>query len=72
MTSLKHYINPEEIEHQAKDNNQVDLKYVGPLSFLKDKKGKGYFINSENQWYFRPDGSTDEYRVKVENLDFQR
>lgn len=72
MTALQSYVNPEEVEEQAKNNKRVDLKYIGPLSFLKDKKGKGHFINSENQWYFQPDGESDEYRVKTEHLNFER
>jgi hypothetical protein len=72
MTALQSYINPEEVEEQAKDNKLVDLKYVGPVKRLHGKRGKGYFINSENQWYFRPNGSNDEYRVNTENLDFER
>jgi len=69
---LQSYSNPEEVEEQAKNNKLVDLRYIGPVKSLNGKKGKGYFINSENQWYFRPDGSDDEYRVKTENLDFER
>lgn len=82
MGTLQNYINHEEVEERAKDNKRVDLRYIGPLSHLKGKKGTGYFIANENhnkqtgqyagQWYFRPNGSDDEYRVSVENLDFER
>ena len=72
MTALQSYINPEEVEEQAKDNKMVDLKYIGHLSSIKGKRGKGYFINSEDQWYFRPNGSDEEYRVNSESLDFER
>lgn len=72
MTALQNYNNPEEVEERAKDNKRVDLRYIGPLAHLKNKKGTGYFINSENQWYFRPNDEDDDYRVSVENLDFER
>lgn len=70
MGTLQNYVNVEESDEQAKDNKRVDLKYVGPLKHLKGKKGKGYYIVQEDKWYFRPNGSQDEYRVKVENLNF--
>ena len=87
MGTLQNYNNPEEVEERAKNNKKVDLKYIGPRPSLKGKKGKGYFIANENpnknekgepdgtfngQWYFCPNGSEDTYRVKVENLDFER
>lgn len=80
MSTLQNYSNPEEVEERAKDNKEVDLKYIGPRTYLQGKKGKGYFVANENrtengfegQWYFRPNGSDDRYRVKVENLDFER
>lgn len=71
-TRLQNYQNPEETDEQAKDNKRADLKYVGPLPHLHDKKGKGYFIPEENRWYFTPLGSEDTYRVHEENLDFER
>ena len=72
MGTLQSYVNPEEVEERAKDNKRVDLRYIGPLSHLKGKKGTGYFISSEDRWYFRPNGSDDEFRVSMENLDFER
>lgn len=71
MTTLKHYHNPDEIEERAKDNKRVDLKYIGPLAHLANKKGLGYFIVAENKWYFQPNGSEDTYRINSENLDFE-
>jgi hypothetical protein len=71
MGTLQSYVNPDEIEIQAK-GELADLKYIGPLSFLHDKRGKGYYIKSEDKWYFTPNGSTETYRVKIENLDFER
>ncbi len=71
---LNHYFNPEEAEEQAKDNKLVALKYIGKGSRLTDRKGEGYFIANEGadgQWYFKPSGDDDFYRVKAENLDFE-
>ena len=70
MGRLQNYVNAEEADEQAKDNKRVDLKYIGPLKHLKGKRGTGYFIVGEDRWYFRPNGSDDDYRVSVENLDF--
>ena len=75
MGKLQSYINPDEVDEQAKDNKQVDLQYIGSLSYLKDKdgkglKGNGYYIAREDRWYFRPNGSTEEYRLKAESLNF--
>ena len=70
MGSLQNYINTEESDERAKDNKRVDLKYTGPLKHLKGKKGTGYYIVKEDLWYFTPNGSQDEYRVKAENLNF--
>ena len=76
MGILQNYINTEESDEQAKDNNRVDLQYTGTLKHLRDskgkgKKGKGYYIVKEDLWYFTPnDDSENEYRVKAENLNF--
>lgn len=79
MTTLKHYNNPDEIEERAKDNKEVDLEYIGFNTTLKGK-GKGYFIPNENpdgkggffgQWYFRPNGSEEVYRVNPASLNFE-
>jgi len=70
MGTLQNYVNRDNVDEQAKDNKRVDLKYIGPLKHLKGKRGDGYYIVSEDKWYFRPNGSDDEYRVRVENLDF--
>ena len=69
-------------EEQAKDNNKADLQYTGTLSHLRHtvgkdkrvegKKGKGYYVASEDVWYFTPDDDTETYRIKPENLDFTR
>ena len=84
-TVLQSYVNHEEAEEQAKDNKRADLRYTGALKHLKDKRGTGYFIIGEERWYFRPCNPhrgvcskdtgcylNDEYRVNVENLDFER
>ena len=75
MGTLQNYINAEETDERAKDNKRVDLKYVGPLKHLKGKRGTGYFIVSEDRWYFRPnvpdaEYPDAEYRVNSQNLDF--
>jgi hypothetical protein len=70
MGILQSYVNPESVEERAKDNKRVDLKYIGNLKHLKGKKGTGYYIVGEDRWYFRPNGSNEEYRVLAENLDF--
>lgn len=72
MATIQNYINAEEAEEQAKDNKRVDLRYIGPRTFLKDKKGKGYYIVKEDQWYFQPNDSDETYRVNINNLDFER
>lgn len=71
-TRLQNYDDPDAIEQQAKDNKLVDLQYIGPRPSLKGKRGKGYFINSENQWYFQPSGTAEFYRVNVNNLFFEK
>jgi hypothetical protein len=70
MGTLQNYVNPADVDDQAKDNKRVDLKYIGSLKHLKGKKGDGYYIASEDRWYFRPFGEPDEYRVRSENLNF--
>lgn len=70
MGTLQNYINTDESDERAKDNKRVDLKYIGSLKHLKGKKGTGYYIAKEDRWYFRPNGSQDEYRVQSENLNF--
>lgn len=74
MGTLQNYINSEETDERAK-RKRIDLQYTGSLKHLKDEKGKGlkgdgYYIVNEDRWYFRPNGSTEEYRLKAESLDF--
>jgi hypothetical protein len=79
MGHLQNYVNNDESDEQAKDNKRVDLQYKGPLSHLlvtnakgvkEGVKGDGYYIVAEDRWYFRPQGSTEEYRLKAESLNF--
>ena len=71
MGTLQNYVNKDETVDRE-SHHPIDLQYKGPLSFLKDKKGDGYFVKDENIWYFKPDGEDEVYRVREENLNFER
>lgn len=71
MSTLQNYVNTEETE-RAKDDGLIDTVYKGNNPDIKGKKGKAYFVWREDVWYFKANGQTEEYRVKAENLDFEK
>ena len=66
-TRLQNYVNAEETE-RAKNDGLIETRYTGLNPEINGKKGKAYFVASENKWYFIANGT--EYRVNETSLDF--
>jgi hypothetical protein len=71
MGILQNYVNNEQTDRQEMQV-LAKLKYTGKLKHLSGKSGTGYYIASEDRWYFTPNNDNNVYRVKAENLDFMR
>lgn len=66
-TRLQNYINEEETQRDNTDA-LIETTYFGANPKITGRKGQCYFAANDDMWYFRPYGSGEWYRVRVENL----
>lgn len=55
-------------EATAQREDLIATKYNGNHPDLKGKSGGAYLKLADNQWFFRPDGGKEDYRVLGKNL----
>ncbi len=56
-------------EKTAIKEELVDTKYIGSTKSLRGKKGGATFDATNKQWYFKPVGDTEFYRVDGKSLE---
>jgi len=55
-------------EFRATRETLIETKYNGKNTDIRGKMGEAYLNLKDNQWFFRPSGSEEWYRVDGKNL----